>query len=124
MEEVIIPDGVAFPAGAYRLSMHQGSTGDWEIRLVNYRDTITPVWGVNHATAMTVFQSMKDRFKRQDFFPQVEKIDRIRAIREHYGPAFGLKAAKQLHESGLILTGDLVRDFSRLCERLPDNFQV
>jgi hypothetical protein len=74
--------------------------------------------------ARAAFRSLENKFKRQDFFPQANKMERIKAIREHYGPAFGLKAAKHLHESGLILTGDLVRDFSRLCERLPYNFQV
>ncbi len=124
MVQVVVPPANTFPPGVYRVSVHLDNDGGWEVLLANSDDTIVAAHGLDYGTATMVMRSLLNKFQPKDFFPQTDKIGRIKAIREHYGPAFGLKAAKQLHESGLILTGDLVRDFSRLCERLPPNFQV
>jgi hypothetical protein len=128
MVQVVISNNDTFPSGTYLLTLHQSvmNAQDWEVRITKSDTLCVVVQGVDHATAMIVFQSMKSRFEPRDFFPHTNnKIDRIKAIREHYGAqSFGVLGAKRLAESGLILTGDIARDFNRLCERLPPNFQV
>jgi hypothetical protein len=128
MVEVVISKNSKFPSGTYRLTLERSvlNLEEWEVLLRRGGTRCIVVHGVDCATAMTVFRSMKDRFEPRDFFPHTnKKIDRIKAIREHYGAqGFSVLGAKRLAESGLFLTGDIARDLNNLCEKLPCNFKV
>ena len=124
---VVVPSGSSFPEGTYRLSIVRVTGDEFEVRLSSFKTTIAAAVGVDYDMAEAVMKSLMIKFSPQDFFPQTDRLPRVKAIRDHYGKGgtkFSVKAALKLNDSRLLLTGDPIRDFSNLCENLPDNFHL